>query len=756
MNPHQHGKGVTGCSCGKNSKGQWSHMYAYSGNKLQMTGYRKCPDGYRQPKNACSNTCEKIPTCEEGFEPTNGLNIAENYCNHQKHGVVCRKTDGSGNWMPPAGCTKSHTFPFAVGTNGKPCRTSCPCREGFTPSNGKDGVPKGENHCGNKVHGVVCRKMDGSGHWVPPLGCTKERSFPFAAKQGTKEPCQVGCPKIGWNLLKKNTQGNGVSITDKFIPFKTRAIRIQRSGAIKHGWFRATEIDAFDKNGKQIKPAGARTDNWYGGWRKSNIAPELFDDSTRWGDNTGVHFQNHATVWFDEEVEIRSLKFVQIGYGGKYNQDNWQWEKYVGDFNYFDGFKPPAGWKALKLNMNDKNDQDVRDEFKPFTTKAIRVQKTGPIVKGWFRVTEIDAFGVDGKQITPISARTDNYYGGWRKSAWAPELYDDSTRWGKGTGVHFQNHATLTFAAPVVVKSLRMVQIGYGGKYNQANWMWMTEDKSYDVNCVGSYGEFGECSSSCTGGFQTRIYKIFTTAKFLGKQCAAANGEADARKCNSHIKCEVPEPIEIKIAVPKEFEATKSNIKALKNKIAAQLGVSPEDVEIKVGGSRRLIEGQLMLTVTVTVFASKAGAIEANLESPAFAKQTGTTFISAAPAPGTDSDFAKRWTTQVEKAQRENHFMKLGVASDRHYVPSEVKKCCADACSTEACQKGCKHWIATSSLNWDSKNRNVLSKQCKTHCTRNANGKVTTGLVAATAKVAASEERGCHSGCLTYEQCSYN
>merc|ERR1712086_1033033 len=226
-------------------------------------------------------------------------------------------------------------------------------------------------------------------------------------------------------------------------------------------------------------------------------------------------------------------------------------------------------------------------------------------------------------------------------------LYDDSTRWGKGTGVHFQNHATLTFAAPVVVKSLRMVQIGYGGKYNQANWMWMTEDKSYDVNCVGSYGEFGECSSSCTGGFQTRIYKIFTTAKFLGKQCAAANGEADARKCNSHIKCEVPEPIE--------------------NKIAAQLGVSPEDVEIKVGGSRRLIEGQLMLTVTVTVFASKAGAIEANLESPAFAKQTGTTFISAAPAPGTDSDFAKRWTTQVEKAQRENHFMKLGVAPDRHY-----------------------------------------------------------------------------------------
>merc|ERR1719345_517515 len=221
---------------------------------------------------------------------------------------------------------------------------------------------------------------------------------------------------------------------------------------------------------------GARTDNYYGGWRKSSWAAELFDDSTNWGKGTAVHFQNHATVWFASAVTIKTLKFTQIPHGNeRYNQVNWKWQWHHGTYTG----QMPAGWNVLKTNTQGSA-TIVTDTFSPFKTNAIRVAKTGAIKHGWFRVAEIDAFDVNGKQIKAMGARTDNYYGGWRKSSWAAELFDDSTNWGKGTAVHFQNHATVWFASAVTIKTLKFTQIPHGNeRYNQVNWKWQWHHGTY-------------------------------------------------------------------------------------------------------------------------------------------------------------------------------------------------------------------------------------------------------------------------------------
>merc|ERR1711865_1355096 len=108
----------------------------------------------------------------------------------------------------------------------------------------------------------------------------------------------------------KNDKGPSVDMTHVFDkPITTQAIRLQRNGMIKWGVFRVTEIDVFGVDGKQIKPAGARTDNApVSSWRKTTWAPELYDDSARWGNNHGVHFSHHATMWFDQPVTIKSIQ----------------------------------------------------------------------------------------------------------------------------------------------------------------------------------------------------------------------------------------------------------------------------------------------------------------------------------------------------------------------------------------------------------------------------------------------------------------
>jgi len=278
----------------------------------------------------------------------------------------------------------------------------------------------------------------------------------------TRSPTHAPTLAPGFYDLKVNNQGARVSTSDSFAPFKTNAIRVQRSGAIKHGWFRVTEIEAFDKNGRKVMPIGARSDNYYGGWRKSSIAPEVYDNSKRWGDNTAIHFQNHATLWFGKGVEIARLQFSQ-GPNSRYAQSAWKWQKYVG------AYVAPT-FHTLKTN-NQGARVSTSDSFAPFVANAIRVKRTGAIKHGWFRVTEIEAFDKNGKRIMPIGARSDNYYGGWRRSSIAPEVYDNSKRWGDNTAIHFQNYATLWFGKDVEIAKLQLSQ-GPNSRYAQSAWAW--------------------------------------------------------------------------------------------------------------------------------------------------------------------------------------------------------------------------------------------------------------------------------------------
>jgi len=468
----------------------------------------------------------------------------------------------------------------------------------------------------------------------------------FDAKAPTSQPTAFPTASptkfVGiWNVVHKNAQKASPDMAHTFDkPITTQAIRVQRTGAIAYGWFRVTEIEAFGVDGKAIKAKGASTDNYYGGWRKSAWATELYDDNHNWGNDKGVHFQNHATVWFSEDVTIKSLKLRQAN---KYEQTNWQWEAYTKGYVYQHGFShvptpaptkfptmsptrgsfimpctnpangysttcpadaaarkkvqmtlettgkcaesaghsnwakkvghnpsvmlhcpikptvlikngatgpltftnqngdhmevyrvhhwawgknriyfmPAKAWTTAAeanqvmygggaitvtnfdakaptsqptafptasptkfvgiWNVVHKNAQkaspDMAHTFdKPITTQAIRVQRTGAIAYGWFRVTEIEAFGVDGKAIKAKGASTDNYYGGWRKSAWATELYDDNHNWGNDKGVHFQNHATVWFSEDVTIKSLKLRQ---ANKYEQTNWQWEAYTKGY-------------------------------------------------------------------------------------------------------------------------------------------------------------------------------------------------------------------------------------------------------------------------------------
>jgi hypothetical protein len=62
--------------------------------------------------------------------------------------------------------------------------------------------------------------------------------------------------------------------------------------------------------------AGCRTDDWYGGWRNSNWASELYDNNKGWNDNTAVHFHHHAIMWFGRDVDVSKLQFSQGPHNG--------------------------------------------------------------------------------------------------------------------------------------------------------------------------------------------------------------------------------------------------------------------------------------------------------------------------------------------------------------------------------------------------------------------------------------------------------
>ena len=52
------------------------------------------------------------------------------------------------------------------------------------------------------------------------------------------------------------------------------------------------------------------------------------------------------------------------------------------------------------------------------------------------------------------------------------------------------------------------------------------------VDCVGSWGGWGGCSRSCGGGQKTRTYSITTSAQHGGQACPYTNGQVQSTSCN--------------------------------------------------------------------------------------------------------------------------------------------------------------------------------------------------------------------------------
>eukprot|EP01048_Picozoa_sp_COSAG05_P011501 COSAG05_NODE_1084_length_5930_cov_11.147316_8_plen_394_part_01 len=56
-------------------------------------------------------------------------------------------------------------------------------------------------------------------------------------------------------------------------------------------------------------------------------------------------------------------------------------------------------------------------------------------------------------------------------------------------------------------------------------------DCPVDVDCVGSWGEWGLCSATCGDGSQTRMFSISTAAENSGVPCDSADGETQTQYC---------------------------------------------------------------------------------------------------------------------------------------------------------------------------------------------------------------------------------
>jgi hypothetical protein len=164
--------------------------------------------------------------------------------------------------------------------------------------------------------------------------------------------------------------------------------------------------------------------------------------------------------------------------------------------------------------------------------------------------------------------------------------------------------------------------------------------KDTPVACIGEYGDYSECTKSCASGTKTRAFAVITPAAFGGAECAVKDGHSDTATCNADVPC--PEPVDVEMTInetPESFTEDKKT--ALIAKIAKQLGLNVEDVEITVGakanpvGDRRLMQAsQLLITVTIKVLAAEVGAEVEKLESKEFRKATGCKFQQFKPSHG--------------------------------------------------------------------------------------------------------------------------
>jgi hypothetical protein len=58
-------------------------------------------------------------------------------------------------------------------------------------------------------------------------------------------------------------------------------------------------------------------------------------------------------------------------------------------------------------------------------------------------------------------------------------------------------------------------------------------------DCVGSWGTYSECSTSCGGGQQTRTFHVSNAASGGGAACQVAHNTEHSRSCNANVPCPV-------------------------------------------------------------------------------------------------------------------------------------------------------------------------------------------------------------------------
>jgi len=58
-------------------------------------------------------------------------------------------------------------------------------------------------------------------------------------------------------------------------------------------------------------------------------------------------------------------------------------------------------------------------------------------------------------------------------------------------------------------------------------------DADFDVDCYGSWSNYGQCSKTCGGGVKTRTYSISQKKEYGGTSCSWRDGSQDTASCNN-------------------------------------------------------------------------------------------------------------------------------------------------------------------------------------------------------------------------------